>query len=75
MSEKCLNCWNDSLVPTLAAKLKVLLMLPEIFSRFVLLHLKNRASLKYFVSDFVWKPFFDSNSPQTSSNLSFLIFL
>ena len=31
--------------------------------------MKARVSLKYFVTDCLWKPFSDSESPQTPSNL------
>ena len=31
--------------------------------------MKTRVSLKYFVNDCLWKHFFDSNTPQTLSNL------
>ena len=31
--------------------------------------MKTRVSLRYFVTDCLWKPFFDSNLPQTPSNL------
>ena len=31
--------------------------------------MKTRVSLKYFVNDFLWKSFFDSNLPQTTSEL------
>ena len=37
--------------------------------------MKTRVSLKYFVNDCLWKPFFDSNLPQTSSNLISLTIL
>ena len=36
--------------------------------------MKTGVSLKYFVSYCLWKLFFDSNSPQTSSNLISLAF-
>ena len=36
--------------------------------------MKTGVSLKDFVSYCLWKPFFDSNSPQTSSNLISLAF-
>ena len=44
------------------------------FSRSALFHIKTRASnrassLKYFMSDWLWKHFASSNSPQTSSDL------
>ena len=42
---------------------------------FSLLHLKNGVSLKYFVTDCLWKSFFDSNSSQTSSKLISLTIL
>ena len=31
--------------------------------------MRTTISLKYLVNDCRWKPFFDSNSPQTPSNL------
>ena len=37
--------------------------------------LKTRVSLRYFVSHCLWKLFFDSNLPQTPSNLRSLNFL
>ena len=37
-------------------------------SHSALFHLKTGVSLKYFVNDCLWKPFFYSNSPQTPSN-------
>ena len=45
------------------------------FSRCVLFNMKTRVSLKYFVRYCLWKHFFNSNSPQTSSNLICLTFL
>ena len=45
------------------------------FSRCVLLHMRKRASLKYFVSYCPWKQFFCFNSSQTPSNLISLTFL
>ena len=33
--------------------------------------MKTRVNLKYFVTDFLWEPFFDSYLPQTPSNLVF----
>ena len=35
----------------------------------MLFHMKNRVSLKYFVTACPWKHFFDYNLPQISSNL------
>ena len=35
----------------------------------------TKTSLKYFVNDCLWKPLFDSNSPQTPTNLIFLTIL
>ena len=37
--------------------------------------MKTRVSLKYFVSDCIWNAFFDSNLPQTPSNLISLTIL
>ena len=37
--------------------------------------MKNRVSLKYFVSYYLWKLFFDFNLAHTPSNLSALTFL
>ena len=43
------------------------------FSRSALLHMKTRVSLKYFVIDCLWKPFFGSNWLQTHLKLDFLV--
>ena len=45
------------------------------FSRCALFHLKTGVSFKYFVTECLWKSFLDSNSPQISSNLIYLIIL
>ena len=45
------------------------------FSRCALFHLKTGVSFKYFVTECLWKRFLDSNSPQISSNLIYLIIL
>ena len=37
--------------------------------------MKTRVSIKYFVNDCLWKPYLDSNSLQTPSNLISLIYL
>ena len=34
--------------------------------------MKTGLALKYFAIDCLWKPFFDSNTPQTPLNLFFL---
>ena len=39
------------------------------FPRIALLHLKTRVCPIYFVHDCLWKQFFASNSPQSTSNL------
>ena len=39
------------------------------FTHSELFWVKTRVSLKYFVTDCLWKPGFDFNSPQTPSNL------
>ena len=44
-------------------------------SRSALFHMKTRVILKYFVTDFLWKPFLHSNSSQTPSNLISLTIL
>ena len=66
--ESVLTLQNDSLVPSLPAKMKILLILAKTsqkqqlnVSRSALFHMKNRVSLKYFVSDCLWKSFFHSN--------------
>ena len=41
----------------------------------MLFQVKTRVSLKYFVSDCLWKPVFDSNTPQTPSSLISLTIL
>ena len=38
-------------------------------------HMKTRVSLRYFVIDCLWKPFFDSNSSQTPSKFFYLTIL
>ena len=45
------------------------------FSRCALSATKTGVSLRYFVSYCLWKLFFDSNSPQTPSNLISVTFL
>ena len=45
------------------------------FFRCALFYMKTRVSLKYFVSYCLFKLFFDSNAPQTLSNLISLTFL
>ena len=57
---------NHSLVPSLPAKIKVFLILSKNSWK------TERISLKYFVNDCLQKPFFDTNSPQTASKLTFL---
>ena len=37
--------------------------------------MKTKVNVKYFVTDCLWKHFFDSNLPQTPSNLISLIVL
>ena len=61
--------------------MKVLLILVENlenqklnFSRCALFHMKTWVNLKYFVAYCLWKHFFDSNFPHTSSNLISLTF-
>ena len=62
---------------SLPAKIKILLILAKdldkieinLFWSIALFHLKNTVSLIYFVTDCLWKDMFDSNSPQTLSNL------
>ena len=57
-------------MPSLSAKMKILLILAKIikklkliFSRNALFCVKTRASLKHFVDDYLWKQLFASNSP------------
>ena len=45
------------------------------FSCRALFPIKPRFSLNYFVTDSLWKPFFDYKSPQTSLNLISLTIL
>ena len=84
---KCLNFIDDSLVPSTSAKhccyyqkfcqhqQKKPKKQRLNFSRGALFHKKIRFSLKYFVTDCLWKPFIDSNSSQTPSNLISLTIL
>ena len=76
------NSWNTSLVPSLSAKMKVLLTLAKTsskqklkFSRIALFRIKTRVNVKYFVNDCLWKQSFASDSHQTSSNLFSLTIL
>ena len=45
------------------------------FSRSARFHMKTRASLIYFVNDWLWKQFFASNSIQIPSDLILLTIL
>ena len=73
----------DSLVPSLTAKMKILIMLANYFQKQqlnftcgTLFHMKTSVSLSYFMTGCFYKPFFDSIFPQTFSKLiSFTIFL
>ena len=47
----------------------------SISEKSVLFHMKDGISLRYFVNACLWKRFFDSNSPQTPSNLTYLTIL
>ena len=63
-------------MPSLPAKMKILLIIAKNlkkqtlnFSRSALFRMKTRVSLKYFVNDCLWKPFFASILLQTPSNV------
>ena len=62
---------NESFVN---ASRKLLKNRNKAFPLCVLFDMKTKVSLKYFVSYCLWKPFFDSKSLQTLSNLFFLTF-
>ena len=77
ISGNCLNCieWEPSVQSPDQNKCfcynqkKTLEKQKLNFSRCALFHMKTRVSLRYFVSYCVSKHFFDSKSPQTTSNL------
>ena len=62
---------NKSPVPSLPAKMEILLILAKISSKAVIklscgshFRMKTRVTLNYFVSDCCWKHFFACNLPQ-----------
>ena len=66
-------------MPSLPAKMKILSILAKSGwkteikpSGSALFHKETRVSLKYFVNGCLWKHFFASNSPQTSSHSIFV---
>ena len=75
ISEKCLNFieWCPSSQSSYQNKIFVntskKLLKNRNFSRSATFYVKTRVSLNYFVIDCLWKPSFDSNSPQNLSNV------
>ena len=69
-------------MPGPPARMKILLVLGKNFQKIAIklfslyaIYIKTRVSLKYFVTDSLWKAFFDLNLPQIPSNLSYLTIL